>query len=191
LEAALNLVPMRRVLLSCLGTLASALSLVASEASFDEMVRSTPWRSPAEALRAFVVPEGFEVQLVASEPEIGKPVSMSFDVSGRLWIAETRAYPIETATNKAPSDVIRVLSEFGADGRARSNTVFADGLSMPDAVAPFRDGAVVFSIPNVLSLQDTDGDGRADRRGVPYGPFGVTDPHNSANNSRRGFDGWF
>ena len=191
LEAALNLVPMRRVLWLCRWTVVSALSLVASEASFDEMIRSTPWRSPAEALRAFVVPEGFEVQLVASEPEIGKPVSMSFDVSGRLWIAETRAYPIESATNKAPSDVIRILSEFGADGRARSNTVFADGLSMPDAVAPFRDGAVVFSIPNVLSLQDTDGDGRADRREVLYGPFGVTDTHNLANNFRRGFDGWF
>ena len=160
LGAALNFLPMRRVLLSCIGTLASVLSVLASDSAFDEMIRSTPWRSPAEALRAFVVPEGFEVQLVASEPEIGKPVSMSFDVSGRLWIAETRAYPIESATNKAPSDVIRILSEFGADGRARSNTVFADGLSMPDAVAPFRDGAVVFSIPNVLSLQDTDGNRR-------------------------------
>ncbi|MCE2827955.1 MAG: hypothetical protein LW626_12890, partial [Verrucomicrobium sp.] len=78
--------------------------------AFDEMVRSTPWRSPAEALRAFSVPEGFEVQLVAAEPDIGKPVSMSFDVSGRLWIAETRAYPIETSTNRAPGDVIRILS---------------------------------------------------------------------------------
>ena len=159
--------------------------------SFDEMVRSTPWRSPAEALKAFVVPDGFEVQLVAAEPHIGKPVSMSFDVSGRLWIAETRAYPIETSTNKAPADVIRILSDFAPDGRARGNVVFAEGLSMPDAVAPFRNGAVVFSIPNVVNLQDTDGDGRADRREVIYGPFGATDTHNLANNFRRGFDGWF
>jgi putative heme-binding domain-containing protein len=191
LGAALNFLSMQRVLRSCIGTWASAVSLWASDASFDEMVRSTPWQSPADALRAFVVPEGFEVQLVASEPEIGKPVSMSFDVSGRLWIAETRAYPIETATNKGPTDVIRILSDFEKGGRARRNTVFADGLSMPDAVAPFRNGAVVFSIPNVLNLQDTDGDGRADRREVLYGPFGVTDTHNLANNFRRGFDGWF
>ena len=173
---------------------ALSMAAVAAEnavSAFDEMVRSTPWLKPAEALRAFVVPEGFEIQLVAAEPEIGKPVSMSFDVSGRLWIAETRAYPIETSTNKAPSDVIRILSDFGADGRARGNRVFADGLSMPDAVAPYRNGAVVFSIPHVVSLQDTDGDGRADRRDVLYGPFGVTDTHNLANNFRRGFDGWF
>ncbi|MEI8109200.1 MAG: hypothetical protein WCI46_15410, partial [Verrucomicrobiota bacterium] len=58
---------------------------------FDEMVRSTPWLSPADELKSFVVPEGFAVQLVAAEPEIGKPISMSFDAMGRLWVAETNA----------------------------------------------------------------------------------------------------
>ena len=175
----------------CLGMISVLSAEETAAPAFDEMVRSTPWRSPAEALRAFSVPEGFEVQLVAAEPDIGKPVSMSFDVSGRLWIAETRAYPIETSTNRAPGDVIRILSDFAPDGRARGNTVFADGLSMPDAVAPFRNGAIVFSIPNVVNLQDTDGDGLADRREVLYGPFGATDTHNLANNFRRGFNGWF
>jgi hypothetical protein len=59
LGAALNFLSMQRVLRSCIGTWASAVSLWASDASFDEMVRSTPWQSPADALRAFVVPEGF------------------------------------------------------------------------------------------------------------------------------------
>ena len=172
--------------------IALAMAATGAEVSpFEEMIRSTPWRSPAEALKAFVVPEGFEVQLVAAEPDIGKPVSMAFDVSGRLWVAETRGYPIETSADKAPGDVVRILSDFGGDGRARGNRVFADGLSMPDAVAPFRDGAVVFSIPDVVRLRDTDGDGRADRRETLYGPFGATDTHNLANNFRRGFDGWF
>ena len=172
--------------------IALAMGATGAEISpFEEMIRSTPWRSPAEALKAFVVPEGFEVQLVAAEPDIGKPVSMAFDVSGRLWVAETRGYPIETSADKAPGDVVRILSDFGGDGRARGNRVFADGLSMPDAVAPFRDGAVVFSIPDVVRLRDTDGDGRADRRETLYGPFGATDTHNLANNFRRGFDGWF
>lgn len=157
---------------------------------FDEMVRSTPWLSPSDALRSFVVPEGFEMQLVASEPEIGKPISMCFDVSGRLWVAETRTYPIETATNRTPRDSVRILSRFGEDGRAQRNEVVADNLVMPDAVAPFKSGAIVFSIPNIVSLQDSDGDGKADRRDVLFGPFGATDTHNLANNFRRGFDGW-
>ncbi len=157
---------------------------------FSEMVRSTPWLSPAEELKSFVVPEGFELQLVAAEPEIGKPISMSFDAHGRLWVAETNAYPIETAADKTPRDVIRILSDFQPDGRAGKNEVFADGLSMPDAVAPYKNGAIVFTIPNIVRLQDTDGDGKADQRDVVLGPFATNDTHNMANNFRRGFDGW-
>ena len=157
---------------------------------FDEMVRSTPWLSPAEELKSFVVPEGFAIQLVAAEPEIGKPISMSFDAAGRLWVAETNAYPIETSADKTPRDLVRILSDFQPDGRAGKNAVFADGLSMPDAVAPYKNGAVVFTIPNIVRLQDTDGDGRADRRDVVLGPFATNDTHNMANNFRRGFDGW-
>ncbi len=157
---------------------------------FAEMVRSTPWLSPADEMKSFVVPEGFEVQLVAAEPEIGKPVSMSFDALGRLWVAETNAYPIETAPDKTPRDVIRILTDFQPGGRAGKNEVFADGLSMPDAVAPYKNGAVVFSIPNIVRLQDADGDGKADRRDVVLGPFATNDTHNLANNFRRGFDGW-
>ena len=157
---------------------------------FDEMVRSTPWLSPADALKSFVVPAGFQVQLVAAEPEIGKPISMSFDAAGRLWVAETNAYPIETAADKTPRDRIRVLSDFQPDGRAGKNEVFADGLSMPDAVAPYKNGAIVFTIPNIVWLQDTDGDGKADKREVVLGPFATNDTHNLANNFRRGFDGW-
>ncbi|MCX6977347.1 MAG: hypothetical protein NTX04_05265, partial [Verrucomicrobia bacterium] len=82
-------------------------SAVQSADIFGEMIRSTPWLSPADEQKLLVVPEGFAVQLVASEPEIGKPISMSFDVRGRLWVAETNAYPIETAADKTPRDLIR------------------------------------------------------------------------------------
>jgi len=177
-----------RLLAFALLTTASAVQ--GEEDVFAEMVRSTPWLSPADALKSLVVPPGFEVQLVASEPDIGKPISMSFDATGRLWVAESNTYPIETAADRTPRDVIRILSDFGPGGRAGKNEVFSDGLSMPDAVAPFVNGAVVFSIPNILRLEDTDGDGKADRRSVVLGPFAANDTHNLANNFRRGFDGW-
>ena len=167
-----------------------AASITQAANVFDEMVRSTPWLSPADELKSFVVPEGFAVQLVAAEPEIGKPISMSFDAMGRLWVAETNAYPIETAPDKTPRDLIRILSDLKADGRAGKNEIFADGLSMPDAVTPYKNGAVIFSIPNIVRLQDTDSDGKADKRDVVLGPFATNDTHNMANNFRRGFDGW-
>ena len=55
----------------------------------------TPWRqdqppnqpySPQEAIRRTTVPEGFTVELVASEPDISNPIAMSFDDRGRIWI---------------------------------------------------------------------------------------------------------
>lgn len=164
-----------------------ALPAVATAGDFVSPVEPLAPEAERAALR---VPEGFAVQLVAAEPDIGKPVSLAFDAAGRLWVAETRTYPIEPLADKTPRDAIRILSDFGADGRARGNRVFADGLVMPDAVVPHASGAVVFAVPNVTNLVDADGDGRAERRDLLYGPFDARDMHNLANSFRRGFDGW-
>lgn len=107
-----------------------------------------------------------------------QPVHAAFDVHGQLWVAETRNYPQASPTNSIAADLVRVLSDFGPDGKARSNRVFADDFSMPDAVAPYWEGVVVFSIPNIAFLRETDGDGVCDWREVLYGPFGARDHHN-------------
>ena len=49
--------------------------------------------SPLEALRRMRVAEGFEVKLVASEPDIRQPVTMSFDERGRIWVVQYLQYP--------------------------------------------------------------------------------------------------
>src|SRR5690349_18833152 len=53
---------------------------------FADIIRKTEARTPEEERKAFHLPPGFEVQLVASEPEICKPMNMAFDAKGRLWI---------------------------------------------------------------------------------------------------------
>ena len=40
--------------------------------------------SPQEALKQMKVADGFEVSLVASEPEIRQPLSVTFDERGRM-----------------------------------------------------------------------------------------------------------
>ena len=57
-----------------------------------ENVSSAPPRSPAEEKAAFHLPEGFEAQLVAAEPEIQKPLNLAFDDQGRLWVTGTIEY---------------------------------------------------------------------------------------------------
>src|SRR5260370_41974401 len=49
--------------------------------------------TPDEALKRMKVPDGFQVRLVASEPMIRQPVTMSFDDRGRLWVVQYLQYP--------------------------------------------------------------------------------------------------
>jgi len=39
------------------------------------------------------VADGFEVKLVASEPEIRQPLSVCFDERGRMWVIQYLQYP--------------------------------------------------------------------------------------------------
>src|SRR5277367_6396181 len=83
---------------------------------------------PADERKAFTVPAGFEVQLVASEPDIQKPIQMAFDAKGRLWVTTSYHYPFAAPPGKT-NDKIYILSDFDpATGKARKVEVFADDL---------------------------------------------------------------
>src|SRR5205823_6260169 len=48
---------------------------------------------PQEALKLMQVADGFEVSLVASEPEIRQPLSITSDQRGRMWVIQYLQYP--------------------------------------------------------------------------------------------------
>jgi len=50
-----------------------------------------PPLSSQQAIAKMTVPEGFSVELVASEPDIVNPVAMTIDERGRFWITESLA----------------------------------------------------------------------------------------------------
>ena len=60
---------------------------------FAELVRPTEPLTPEQERAAFHLPPGFAIQLVASEPDLRKPMNMQWDALGRLWITESREYP--------------------------------------------------------------------------------------------------
>lgn len=180
----------------------SALEIASSTRADDEFalgVRTTPPLGTAEELAKLHLPPGFEMQLVASEPDINKPMNLAFDALGRLWVTTSVEYPFP-ARERPGRDRLMIFEDFGPDGRARKVTQFADGLNIPIGVYPFRSPgaegketwkAIVWSIPNVWLMEDTDGDGRADRRELLYGPYDVSrDTHGNQASFRRGFDGW-
>ncbi len=164
--------------------------VIAQDDVFQSAVRTSEPLSPADERLQLKVPDGFEVTLFASEPDLQKPLNMAFDAAGRLWVTGSNEYPYPAADGSG-TDSIRILEDTNGDGAADKVTVFADDLNIPIGIYPYRDGAIVFSIPNILFLRDTDGDGRADKREVLYGPFDTSrDTHGMNNSFRRGFDGW-
>lgn len=147
-----------------------------------------PALSPDEAMAKMTVPDGFRVELVASEPDIVNPVAMTFDERGRIWITESLEYPrLDAGPGR---DRIKVLEDTDHDGRADRFSIFAEGLNIPSGIAVGYGGVWVANSPDILFLQDTDGDGRADKQEVVVTGFGRDDTHELPNSLTWGPDGW-
>src|SRR5579884_2601877 len=99
-----------------------------SENVADPNVASTPHRTPEEERKLFHLPPGFEIQLVAAEPDIHKPLNLAFDDRGRLWVTDTVEYPFPPKDGEKSRDSVKILDDFAPDGRARKITTFADDL---------------------------------------------------------------
>jgi putative membrane-bound dehydrogenase-like protein len=145
---------------------------------------------PAESMKHMHLPEGFEVQLFAADPDIAKPIAMAWDERGRLWIAETADYPNDMQVPGKGHDRIRILEDTDGDGRADRFTLFADKLSIPTGLAFANGGVIVAQAPDMLFLKATKGDDHADVRKVLLHGWGTTDTHSGPSNLRPGFDNW-
>ena len=116
-----------------------------------------------ESLAELQVADGFEVQLVAAEPQIVDPVTARFDSHGRLWVVEMRDYPTPPGDGQFNGQ-IKVLSDADGDGFFEQANVFAEQLAFPTGLQPFRDGVILTHAGKVSYLADTDGDLVCDRQ---------------------------
>ena len=147
-----------------------------------------PPLSPADAIKKMQVPEGFRVELVASEPDIMNPVAMAFDERGRIWVTESFEYPRH---EPGPGrDRIKILEDTNGDGKIDSVKVFAEGLNIPSGIAVGYGGVWIANAPDILFVQDTNGDDKADKTEVVATGFGRFDTHELPNSLTWGPDGW-
>jgi putative membrane-bound dehydrogenase-like protein len=147
-----------------------------------------PALSPEEAVKRFKVPEGFSVEVVASEPDVVNPVAMTIDEKGRFWVTESFEYP---RREPGPGrDRVKTLEDTDGDGKVDKVTVFAEGLNIPSGIAVGHGGVWVANAPDILFMQDTDGDGKADKQEVVVTGFGRDDTHELPNSLTWGPDGW-
>ncbi len=146
---------------------------------------------PEQSIQHIVVPQGFHVELFAAEPELGgKPICMTWDERGRLWVAETYDYPNDLQPPGQGRDRIRICEDTDNDGKADKFTVFAEQLSIPTSIAFAGGGVIVQDATQTLLLKDTDGDDRADARTVLISNWELGDTHGGVSNFQYGLDNW-
>lgn len=146
---------------------------------------------PEKSMQHYSVPQGFRLELFVSEPDLkGKPIAMTWDERGRLWVCETYDYPNELQTNGEGRDRIRICEDTNGDGKADKFTVFAEKLSIPTAIAFHRGGAIVQHALETLFLKDTNGDDQADVREVLITGWELGDTHGGVSNFQYGLDNW-
>ena len=137
-------------------------------------------KSPAEERAAFTLPEGFTIELVASEETgLPKPVMTVFDSAGRMWSVTATEYPRDQDPGiwKQPGKDRVVIFDTPCASGPQTPRTFADGLVMPLSVLPYGKGAFVAQGPEIVYWDDQDGDGKAEHRKVLLSGFGVQDTH--------------
>ncbi len=127
--------------------------------------------TPEQSIAAFRLEPGLRVELVAAEPLVIDPVAVAFDEQGRMFVAEDAGYPTGPGPGKPPLGRIVLLEDRDADGKYEKRTIFADGLTFPNGIMPWKGGVYVTCAPDIFYFKDNDGDGKAEVRKVVFSGF--------------------
>jgi len=177
-----------------------------------------PALSPNESLQRIKVPQGFRVELVASEPLIHDPTGVCWDERGRLFVCELHGYNLEgqydieelnktgeldrvvrriqandDAKKKAMArtyGTVKLLHDTNGDGRMDRADVWAEDLPPCYGICPARDGVIVACAPDIIYLSDSNGDGKANVRKVLFTGFPVGALERGISAPQWGVDGW-
>ncbi|MCA9194028.1 MAG: c-type cytochrome, partial [Planctomycetales bacterium] len=174
--------------------------------------------SPEESSRCFQVPNGFRMELVASEPLIREPTGVCWDDQGRLFVCEMHGYNLEgqydidelnqtgnldrvvrriqaderhkEAALKETYGTIKLLRDTDNDGRMDDRVVWADRLPPCLGICPANGGIIAACHTKILFLEDRDGDDQAEVREVLFEGFQDGPLERSVNAPQWGPDQW-
>ena len=127
--------------------------------------------SPEESIKHFQTEPGLRVELVAAEPMVVDPVAIAWDERGHMFVVENRGYPIGPGKGKPPLGQLVLLEDTDGDSQYDKRTVYADGLTFPNGVMPWKGGVYVTCAPYLYYFKVTDGDGKADVKEIVFQGF--------------------
>ncbi len=145
-----------------------------------------------KALDSFQIEEGMRIDLIAAEPLVVDPVAFVFDENRYMYVVEDRGYP-DPVEGGAPTRLGRIalLRDTNGDGKYDKRTEFAEGLTYPNGILPWKGGVFVTCSPDIYYMKDTDGDGVADiRKVVLTGFFATQTAQIRTSHPILGLDGW-
>ena len=143
--------------------------------------------NPEDSKKHIQVPDGFKVELFAAEPNIINPIAFTWDERGRLWVVQSQDYP-HGLSNDVGGDRITICEDTNGDGKADKFIDFATKQSLSTGITIVKGGILVAQAPNMVFLQDTNGDDKMDKSTVLFDGFGVWDTHAGPSSLRYGID---
>ncbi len=122
-----------------------------------------------EQLEKFLLPPGYRLEPVLTEPQIQQPGAITFDGNGRMYVLELRSYML-TADSEGELEPVSGISRWedvDGDGVYEKGGMFVDSLVFPRFVLPVGPNSVLTmesNADNVYKYTDTDNDGHADKK---------------------------
>jgi putative membrane-bound dehydrogenase-like protein len=175
-------------------------------------------RTPEETAASYKLPEGFRLEVTASEPLIASPSGVCWDERGRMFVSELHGYNLEgqldveelnksgqldTKVRRVQADekfkraadagtygVVKLLRDTNGDGRMDTADVWATNLPPAYGLVAGRGGVIVACAPHIIYLADRDGDGRAEIQEKLFTGFAMGALERGINAPQWGLDGW-
>lgn len=168
----------------------AALTAVNKSAATKKYTQKYDGLTGPKAAEVMTVPEGFSVSLIAAEPDVQQPIAMTIDDRGRLWVAESYAYPSRQPEGKG-KDRILIFEDKDADGKFESRKIFKDKLNLVSGMEVGFGGVWVGQAPYLLFIPDKNGDDLPDAEPqVLLDGWHYEDTHETLNSFIWGPDGW-
>ncbi|WP_425236532.1 DUF7133 domain-containing protein [Ulvibacterium sp.] len=118
----------------------------------------TSYEEPKISLDEYQLEDGFNLEVVASEPHLKAPVAIDFDDKGRIWVAQMPGYMNDMlgSDETKPVGNIKILEDLDGDGVVDHSKIFLDSLVMPRALAHVYGGLLYAEPPKLWFVEIED-----------------------------------